>query len=111
MRDVMESGQDPRTAVTHALKTLSPEFSAVIDGRKRFEWRPDRDFQVGDLLRLMEWDPLYDQFTGSWAMVSVLYVMRPPASGVPPGHCIMSISPVIVNWRDDQRLMMHDSGC
>lgn len=101
----MQPGQD-RTAVTHALKTWPAEFQAIIEGRKRFEWRrDDRGYEVGDMLRLLEWDPLYDAFTGSWAMVQVTYVLRAPGFEMPQGWCVLSIGPMLVNWRDDQRLM------
>lgn len=39
----------------HALKTLNPFFSDVLEGRKNFEVRKnDRDFKVGDVLCLQE---------------------------------------------------------
>jgi len=92
---------------THALKCWPDEFSAIIDGKKRFEWRKDDrgGYLPGDLLRLMEWDPVFEQYTGAWCMVQVTYALRSPGFGVPAGYCILSISPLLVNWRDDQRLM------
>lgn len=42
----------------HRLKTWYSEWLALKDGRKRFEIRKnDRDFSVGDVLRLEAWDP------------------------------------------------------
>src|SRR5215213_7088823 len=90
---------------THALKIWPAEFEAVVDGRKRFEWRKDdRSFAVGDMLRLLEWDPVFEGFTGAWCTVVVTYVLR-DQFGVPPGFCVMSLSPRLVSWRDDQRLI------
>ncbi|MGL4354101.1 MAG: DUF3850 domain-containing protein [Shewanella sp.] len=43
---------------THKLKTLPQHFHAVIGGYKLAELREnDRDFQVGDILKLQEWSP------------------------------------------------------
>lgn len=42
---------------THALKTVNPEYYAVLAGRKTFELRKnDRNFKVGDRVVLMEWE-------------------------------------------------------
>src|SRR5678816_1901993 len=82
--------------LTHALKTWPAEFLAVVDGAKRFEWRAnDRDYHAGDLLRLMEWDPVFDGYTGAWVTVQVTYVLSGPAFGVPEGYCVMSILSLI----------------
>ena len=97
--------EPPKAGQTHALKCWPTEFQAIVEGRKRFEWRSvDRDYQVGDLLRLMEWDPVFSAYTGAWLMVQVTYILT-AGFGVPPGYCVMSISPLLVSWRDDQRLM------
>lgn len=41
----------------HELKTWLPYFDAIVDGTKLFEVRKnDRDFQVGDCLRLIPFD-------------------------------------------------------
>lgn len=99
----------PKGTVTHAIKCWPDEFQAVVHGTKRFEWRHnDRDYQIGDLLRLLEWDPLFAGYTGSWSMVQVTYVLRGPLFEVPAGYCVMSISPLLVSWREDHRLMKHD---
>ena len=43
----------------HDLKTWSPFYAAVASGAKTFELRKDdRNYSVGDVLLLREWDPL-----------------------------------------------------
>ncbi|WP_297512682.1 ASCH/PUA domain-containing protein [uncultured Caulobacter sp.] len=49
----------------HELKTWPKYFAAVRSGQKRFEIRRnDRDFAVGDILVLREFDPASDTYTG-----------------------------------------------
>lgn len=108
MDNTVKPSEPPRPGATHALKTWPAEFAAVVDGRKRFEWRiNDRDFVVGDMLRLLEWDPVFEQYTGAWVMVQVTYALYGPLFGVPAEFCVLSISPMLVSWRDDQRLMQN----
>jgi hypothetical protein len=49
----------------HELKTWPKYFAAVRSGQKRFEIRRnDREFAVGDILVLREFDPESDTYTG-----------------------------------------------
>lgn len=50
---------------THALKILPEFFSEVLAGRKKSEIRctSDRDFRVGDMIVLWEWDPKRKKYT------------------------------------------------
>ena len=48
----------PRPATIHELKCWPAFFALVWDGKKPWELRRlDRDFRVGDFIRLLEWDP------------------------------------------------------
>ena len=57
----------------HELKILPEYFEAVTSGRKRFEIRSnDRDYKVGDLLYLREWNG--ENFTGDSYKAEVTYI-------------------------------------
>lgn len=69
-------------STTHDLKTWPEFFDAVLDGRKTFEVRNtrDRDFAVGDVLRLREWTTGSGErpgaYTGREVMRTVSYIVR-----------------------------------
>lgn len=74
----------------HELKTDAGYFQAVYDGDRNFEVRPDdRDFKVGDVLHLREFDPKEMTYTGRDTRVGVGYILR-GYPGIHPGLCIMS---------------------
>lgn len=59
--------------MVHELKILPEYFEAVKSVRKRFEIRKnDRDYTVGDLLYLREWN--VDGFTGYSYKAEVTYI-------------------------------------
>lgn len=79
----------------HELKTWPAFFWPVVHGDKTFELRKnDRDFQVGDVLVLREWDPVTEQYTGAsspgW---HVTYVLAAEMSGwvLQPGYVVLGI--------------------
>ncbi len=76
---------------THPLKILPQHFQAVWDERKTFELRKDdRDYKVGDMLLLNEWDG--EKYTGSAIMVKITHILRNcPEYGLANGYCILSI--------------------
>jgi|CXWL01.1.fsa_nt_gi hypothetical protein len=77
----------------HELKCWPEQFAALRDGIKSFELRMnDRDYRVGDTLRLREWypdDERYDddkdagEYTGRSVDAEVTYMIE--------GACLMSI--------------------
>ena len=77
---------------THELKTWPEFFTAIVDGRKRFELRKDdRGFAVGDGLILKEWNPNTKSYTGSQVVVIVTYIVK-GFTGIQDGYVIMGIS-------------------
>lgn len=78
---------------THELKTWPEHFSAIVEGRKRFELRrDDRGFAEGDRLLLREWAPEPDRYTGRQVTVDVTYILRGPAFGLPENLAVLSIA-------------------
>ena len=74
----------------HELKIMPKYFQAVWDDVKRFEIRKnDRDYQVGDILVLKEWDG--KAFTGSAIAVVVTYIYDGNIGGLQDNYCILSI--------------------
>ena len=77
------------------LKTWPEYFKAVCDGTKKFEYRKnDRDFKVGDVLILQEFDPKTEKYTGGMIAKRVTYILESPYFGLPDGYCILSITDV-----------------
>ena len=73
-------------------KKILPEyFRAVKDRVKTFELRKDdSDYQVGDILKLREWDG--KKYTGNVQFRQITYILRDcPECGLQPGFCILAI--------------------
>jgi len=75
----------------HILKTWPEYFEAVLDGKKKFEFREnDRGYALGDTLWLHEWDPVKEERTGRVALAYVTYLLE-GVFGLPDNMVIMSI--------------------
>jgi hypothetical protein len=78
----------------HYLKCVQPHYADVVSGRKRVEIRKsDRDFRVGDLLLLREYDPS-GQFGRYYSTAEVAYEVTDILAafeGLQPGWVAMSI--------------------
>ncbi|TFH66437.1 MAG: DUF3850 domain-containing protein [Gemmatimonadales bacterium] len=80
---------------THRLKTWPDPFAAVLNGTKSYEIRVnDRDYQMGDILHLVEFFPEDGMFTGDQLWVRVTYMTKGGDWGLPDHLCVMSIEPV-----------------
>jgi hypothetical protein len=61
---------------THELKTWPVFYKDIVNGTKTFEVRQnDRDFQLGDLLLLREYDPDAEQYTGAKTERVITYIL------------------------------------
>lgn len=79
--------KEKRNPMLHNLKILPEYFTSVISGRKTAELRKlDRDFQVGDVIILNEFDG--ENFTGRTVriLITQIYV----GEYVAPGYCMLS---------------------
>lgn len=87
--------------LVHELKTDPEVFQAIFDGLKTYEIRKaDRDFKVGDTLRLRETshtgaemargEPLV--YTGRECSATITHILRGPIYGLANGWAILSIA-------------------
>ena len=61
---------------THHLKIWPEYYKEVVEGRKKAEVRVnDRNFQVGDILVLQEYNPVRDYYTGNIVTVNVTHIL------------------------------------
>jgi hypothetical protein len=77
--DQGRSPPGPKSAVditTHELKSWPEFFQAIIEGRKTHDLRraDDRSFRVNDLIRLREFDPQMELYTGREATAQITYI-------------------------------------
>lgn len=60
------------------LKIWPQFFEAVVTGHKKSEVRVgDRGLVAGDQLRLLEWSPSFEHYTGSFVDVRITHVLSP----------------------------------
>ena len=81
--------------VIHVLKIHPEYFRAVKIGEKRFEVRKDdgRNFKVGDILVLQEYDAETGTYTGNKVQVKITYIMS-DSRYCAVDYKILSINPV-----------------
>lgn len=74
----------------HELKIYPKYFEDVTSGKKTFEVRKnDRNFQVGDILPLKEWDNI--KYSGREVRAMVVYLLNDKFIGVMPGYVVLGI--------------------
>lgn len=83
---------ESREPITHELKTWPDYFQAVKRGDKRFELRRnDRDFRVGDTLRLREYCPVDDAYSGDECSRVVTFALDAGLFDI-PGVSVLSLA-------------------
>lgn len=79
----------------HDLKVWPEYFNDLSKNRKPFELRrQDRDYRVGDYLRLTPHEPRMPKTDfGKSAILKVTYILADaPAMGLKPGFCILGLA-------------------
>ncbi|MGG4498532.1 DUF3850 domain-containing protein [Brevibacillus reuszeri] len=89
-QQAIEIKTDERIYRVHQLKTVQPYFNDVAEKRMTFEIRKfDKDFNVGDVLLLSEYDPVTDKLrVGVWREVTHMLSDQPY---VPEGYVALSM--------------------
>lgn len=75
----------------HDLKCWPAYYSQVRDGRKQFELRKnDRNYKIGDLLILREWEPKIKDYTG-YSVTAVVTCIVSDDAFLQPGYVALGI--------------------
>ena len=74
----------------YEVKILPKYFERILRGEKKFELRKnDRDFQVGDVVILNEFDNVNNKYTGRILNVEITYILKDCSEyGLMDGYCI-----------------------
>lgn len=74
----------------HELKIYPKYYEDVISGQKTFEVRKnDRNFNVGDILVLKEWDNI--RYSGRVCNVIITYMIDDKFVAIMPGYAVLGI--------------------
>lgn len=81
--------------MVHELKTLNPYFEDVWSGKKDFELRRnDRDFKVGDRLKLLEYEPGNNQYVPRYILKDVKYILKGGVFGLSSEYVILGLKDI-----------------
>lgn len=86
-------------STTHTLKCWPEFFEAILDGKKTHDLRrsDDRTFRIGDFIRLREFDPRMERYTGREQTVEITYITSADVpcalseKALDSAYCILSI--------------------
>lgn len=80
---------------THEVECINPFFSDVKSGKKNFEVRlNDRNYQVGDVIKLMEFDVNSCSYSGRIVYRQVMYILTGFNDVLAPNYIVMALSKV-----------------
>jgi ribosomal protein S17 len=73
----------------HELKTLNPFFQAVWERKKNFDVRKnDRDFQVGDRVKLIEQNPIGQ---ARFIILDITYILEGGQFGIDKDYVVLGL--------------------
>ena len=83
---------------THEVKSWSHFYDAIVAGAKRHDLRKnDRDYKVGDVLKLCRYDNINGKYTGEDCFVEISYITSNQfpcafsSAVLPHDYCILSL--------------------
>lgn len=87
---------------TYNVKSWVPFFQAFKRGEKKHDMRDlkDRDYKVGDILFLEEYDPFKGEYTGEVLRMKITYITsnKTPcafsSAALDKDYCILSLEPL-----------------
>lgn len=80
-----------RKPITHDLKSVPEVFQHAMNGTKTHEFRRnDRDFALGDIIVLNEYEPEMDDYSGAYVRAVISNITYGPDFGIPDQHCVFS---------------------
>ena len=96
----------------HKLKTVQPHFSNVkyYNGKvenffKKFEIRKnDRDFSVGDILLLLEYNSCQQEYTGDGYFTEINYILS-DSQYLQPGFIVLGLAPMVIDPKDNEDIL------
>ncbi|GHU95838.1 hypothetical protein FACS1894208_09400 [Clostridia bacterium] len=86
----------------HNLKILPKFFEPVRSGAKPFEVRKnDRDYKVGDTVKLWEYDPDTQAYSGLVINAKITYILPGGDYGIHADYCVLGLSnPIAQDWSE-----------
>lgn len=98
--DSIDFAKPVRPPMEHQVKSWPELFEATLAGAKKHDMRraTDRDYRVGDLLVLREFDPGQQCYTGRELRMRITYVTSSEfpcalsGGGLHSDYCILSLS-------------------
>lgn len=71
----------------HEVKLHPGYIRDIVNGKKQFEYlKNDRDYRVGDMVTMREYNLDISMFTGMWIIVRIKYILH-SRCGIPDGYC------------------------
>jgi hypothetical protein len=94
---------------THNVKSWPQYFQPMIDGIKKHDMRnmKDREYKVGDILNLQEYDPFKGEYTGREAKFEITYITSRStpcalsSAMLDDNGCILSLT--LIEVKDESR--------